>query len=383
MKIAILSRNFDVKGGGAERYACEVARHLAKHHEVHVFSQRFGDRLPEVFYHPLVFAIRRPRWLNQLGFALETWWRTRTGFDVIHSHENTWHGQVQTAHVLPVRSSLLMGRKSWQKCLQYLKIATSPRLISYLWLERRRFKKQPGRCIVAVSTSLAKNIELAYPESKSFIRIITPGVDLPDQSPAIVREYAREKLKLPADRWIALFVANDPRRKGLDSLFKAMALDGADWCLAVAGESAQYSFYQQKADDLKLGHRIFFLGSQKNLSSAYFAANALLHPTHEDTFAMVVLEAMAHQLPVMVSGAEYCGISHMLTHEKQALILEDPEDSARIHGFVQQLQNQPDLSNMLSFKGLEFAKQHAWHQVAKAYESVFEACVNDSIERGA
>ena len=107
MRIAILSRNFDVRGGGAERYACEIARHLALRHEVHVFAQSFGETLPGVFYHPLSFSVRRPRWINQLGFALESWLRTRSGYDIVHAHENTWHGQIQTVHVMPVRFSLL------------------------------------------------------------------------------------------------------------------------------------------------------------------------------------------------------------------------------------------------------------------------------------
>ena len=102
-KIAVLSRNFSTTGGGAERYAVAVVEQLAQRHEVHVFTQQVGNRIAGVTYHPVALPLRRPRWINQMYFATATWWATRRGFDVVHSHENSWHGQVQTVHVLPVK----------------------------------------------------------------------------------------------------------------------------------------------------------------------------------------------------------------------------------------------------------------------------------------
>ena len=104
LRIAFLTKNFDTKGGGAERYAVALAEQLSERHDVHVFSQTVGTVLPGVRYHPVRWAVRRPRWINQLLFAYATWRMTRQGYDVVHSHENVWHGQVQTLHVLPMRS---------------------------------------------------------------------------------------------------------------------------------------------------------------------------------------------------------------------------------------------------------------------------------------
>ena len=374
MKIAVLSRNFDARGGGAERYAYEVASQLAQRHEVHVFAQSFGESVPGVFYHRLFFSIRRPRWLNQLGFALETWFKTRHGFDAIHSHENTWHGHVQTVHVVPVRSSLLLGKSGWRKFSRWFKISISPRLVTYLFLEKFRFRNAPNRFIVAVSKPLAETIEKSYPETTAGLKTMTPGVHLPDTSSVITRGQARLELKLPSVRRIALFVANDPRKKGLDAILHAMAKASEDWCLAVAGASHQYAPYQELAYSLGLGDRISFLGSLQNMSIAYQAADVLLHPTWEDTFAMVVLEAMAHRLPVIVSAAPYCGISEMLTHQKDALILSDPGDAAQINEFLSSLSNTPELADELQKNGFALATSHHWRTVAQSYEALFHDC---------
>jgi hypothetical protein len=109
VKIAVLHRTFRRDAGGAEAYAVAIALAMSESHDVHVFAQEMDNSLNAVTYHPIPLFFKRPRWLNQLWFALATWWLTRRGFDVVHSHENTWHGQVQTVHVVPMRTNRSMA----------------------------------------------------------------------------------------------------------------------------------------------------------------------------------------------------------------------------------------------------------------------------------
>ncbi|MEY2861255.1 MAG: hypothetical protein RL392_1713, partial [Pseudomonadota bacterium] len=109
MRIAVLSRNFASTGGGAERYSIAVVERLAEKHEVHVFTQNIEHNFSGVVYHRITTPMQRPRWVNQLYFAFSTWRATRKGFDIVHSHENTWHGNVQTVHVLPIKHTMFAG----------------------------------------------------------------------------------------------------------------------------------------------------------------------------------------------------------------------------------------------------------------------------------
>ncbi|MDD5472307.1 MAG: glycosyltransferase, partial [Sideroxydans sp.] len=109
LRIAVLNRQFSATGGGAERYSMALVAQLAAQHEIHVFAQHIDHDVPGVSYHRVSKLVSRPRWLNQLWYAGVTWWATRRGFDVVHSHENTWHGQVQTVHVLPIKYNLFQG----------------------------------------------------------------------------------------------------------------------------------------------------------------------------------------------------------------------------------------------------------------------------------
>ena len=110
LRVAVLNRVFVPTGGGAERYSMALVEQLAQQHDFHVFAQQVDHQWPGVTYHRVSAPLVRPRWINQLWYATATWWATRRGFDVVHSHENTWHGGVQTVHVLPIRYNLFLGR---------------------------------------------------------------------------------------------------------------------------------------------------------------------------------------------------------------------------------------------------------------------------------
>lgn len=372
LRIAVLNRLFKPTSGGAERYSIALVEQLAPRHEIHVFAQQIEHDWPGVTYHRIAQPFTRPRWINQLWFALATWWATRNGFDVVHSHENTWHGQVQTVHVLPVTYSLLQGRHGWRRALRWLKIATSPRLLVYLGLERARFAAQPNRCIVLASRTQEPVMAQTFPQIVGQCCVVNPGVAaVPGWASAVDRRSARQQLGLPQAGHCVLFVGNDFSKKGLPALLEAMASLPDDVYLAVVGNPGQVSSVRQQLDKLGLGARVFFLGAMSNVDAAYQAADCLAHPTLEDSFAMVVLEAMAHGLPVVVSCARYCGIAAEFQTGVQALILEDPRDAVALAGALQQLLGDAALAVSLRAQGEVFARQHLWSQMAQAQELIY------------
>lgn len=86
---------------------------------------------------------------------------------------------------------------------------------------------------------------------------------------------------------------------------------------------------------------------------------------------MVVLEAMAHSLPVIVSGPKYCGISRQLTAGADALLLTDPKDSKQLAALIGSVLDQPGLAATLRNHGLTFAEEHSWESAALQYEKIY------------
>jgi UDP-glucose:(heptosyl)LPS alpha-1,3-glucosyltransferase len=372
LRIAVLNRLFKPTGGGAERYSIALVEQLAARHEIHVFAQQIEHSLPGVRYHRIPAPFSRPRWINQLWFALATWWCTRTGFDLVHSHENTWHGQVHTVHVLPIVYNLFKGRSGVAWALRGLKVLTSPRLLAYVGLERLRYRATPGKCIVVTAPSLRATMAQCFPASVPALAMVTPGVsEVAGLCSAAQKAAARQQLGLPQAGHCILFVGNDYRKKGLPTLLQALQQVPADSFLAVVGNAVQIDAFRAQAQALGVQDRVFFLGPLNPIGTAYRAADCLAHATLEDTFGMVVLEAMSHGLPVVVSGAEFCGIADFLSHAVNAYVLKDPRNVAQLVQALTAVLPTSPLAATLGMSAQAFARAHLWSAQARQQETLY------------
>lgn len=379
LRIAVLNRIFNPTGGGAERYSIALVEHLAQRHEIHVFAQDIHHQWPGVRYHKIAQPLTRPRWINQLWFACATWWFTRKGFDVVHSHELVWHGQVQTVHVVPVRYSLLQGRTGCARVLRYLKIATSPRLLAYLALERGRYAAKQGQAITLASRSQLVSMAYAYPHAVAVCQIVPPGVAMvPRPTTDAQRHAARALLGLPAQGRCVLFVGNDFHKKGLPTLLAALAQLPADVFVAVVGNLAQRALVENELQVSGQRERVYFLGALPSVDTAYQAADCLAHPTREDTFAMVVLEALSYGLPAVVSSAQYCGIAAELHDGEDALLLEDPCDTQALAHALNRALTDTALIIQLRQHGQVLARRHLWTQIAQQQENIYQRVARSS-----
>ena len=87
---------------------------------------------------------------------------------------------------------------------------------------------------------------------------------------------------------------------------------------------------------------------------------------------MVVLEAMAHGLPVVLSSAHYCGIAAELQHGQNALILQNPHNVTEVVDMTNQLLNNSNLYQMISNQAIAFAERSSWSQVAQAHLEMYQ-----------
>lgn len=372
LRIAVLNRHFGKRFGGAEHYSVAIVEQLALEHEIHVFAQEIEHQMPGVHYHQISRPLSKPRWINQLWYATATWWQTRHGFDIVHSHENTWHGDIQTIHVRPFRMGLFHQRTGLRRWIKWLNLFTSPRLMTYWWLEHARMQPRRHRCIVATSEAVAQEILQAYPHVASMLHTIPPGVNLPapPQDRARLQAEMRATLGLPQNVTLALFVGNDYIKKGLPTLLQALVTLPSVH-LAVVGQTTHQTSCQQLTASLGLTERVHFLGSLPDVAPAYGAANLLVHPTTEDTYAMVVLEAMAHGLPVIVSSSKFCGIAKELTHGHEALILDNALDADQLRTLIHQILRSPNVSEKLINSGHLFAQQKDWKSIANTHMKIY------------
>ena len=367
LKIAVLHRTFCTSAGGAEAYAVALALDLSQRHEVHVFAQTIDASLPSVIFHPIALILKRPRWLNHLWYATATWWLTREGFDIVHSHENTWHGNIQTIHVIPMRCKN-SADGLWRK----LKFFTSPRLWTYAALEFFRFRVKSNRLWVAVSSPLMQQLQQmrpTLPDGQLFS--IAPGIYPRTNEDRGTTQKPHIFKDTTFNSKILLWVGNDAVKKNLQTVLRALSALDPSYKLLVVGQARPLTHWQDQLEALGIADRVKFLGVVSHMSEIYASADLLLHPTLEDTFGMVVLEALSHGLPVVVSSSEHCGIAADLQHGLNAFILADPKDAMALKAAVVEL-SQPMVHATYKANSVAFANNCLWPHVAEQYEVLYQ-----------
>ena len=371
LRIAVLIRNYNASGGGAERYCVELTNRLSKIHDVHVFSQRNSELVKGIAFHQIPQWLKKPRYINQLLFSYLTKRATEGKFDIVHSHDMATHANIYTLHVPCVRTKWTQA-KGVRKILRWANTLLSPSKMAYLWLENKEMQVLPNRHFISVSEYLSRNVLESYPELDKHITIAHPGIEIQatdDKVIAELRKNFREKYSVPTSAFVLLFVAHGFKRKGLPAIIKALEiLSNKDIHIIVAGSGNPKDI---QINSPTVQNNTHFIGVIKNMSKLYPIADTLIHPTLGDTYGMVVLEAMSHKLPVIVSNKKYCGFSEHLDNYK-ALILHNPRDADEIAKQIHRLYNVPQLRESLSIAGFEKSQEIDWSQTLDQTLSTYQ-----------
>jgi len=370
LRIAVLIRNYSASGGGAERYCVELTNRLSKIHEVHVFSQHNSESSESITFHQIPQWLKKPRYINQLLFSHLTKRATEGRFDIVHSHDMATHANIYTLHVPCVRTKWAQV-KGIRKILRWANTLLSPRKMAYLWLENKEMQVLPNRHFISVSEYLSRNVLESYPRLNGHITIAHPGIEIQptsDEKIAKLRKNFREQYHIPESAFILLFVAHGFKRKGLPAIIKALEiLNNKDIHIVVAGSGNPKAI---EINSPTVHSNTHFIGVIKNMSELYPVADAFIHPTLGDTYGMVVLEAMSHKLPVIVSSAKYCGFSEHLDKD-EAIILNDPTNSKEISQGIQTLAEKQELHIKISENGFKKSQDINWEntttQTIKTY----------------
>ena len=364
-KLAIVTRNFSKIGGGAESLAVSLATSMLGECDITVVSQGF-DQSPALFKHIQVPKLPfRTRWINQLWFSWHSKRLTQHGFDVVHSYENVTHGDVQTVSVKTVHASLM------QRGMSKVRIALSPRLLAYLWLEKKRLCS-PGHHSVFVSQFVHDETLQIMPGIPS-ASVIPPGVDISTQVlTATEKMTARTNLGLNPAIMTVGFVGHDFKKKGLGTLLKGAALLPFDVQIAVFGNTAQADRYADLVQALGAGKSCRFMGVVSDMPTAYAAMDCLAHPTTQDVFPMVLLEAMAKHVPVITTNEPYNNMGSLLVDHQDAILLPDPDDIEGMAAALSKIWLDADLRLTLANNGFLFAKKYSWDVAKAQYYAIYQ-----------
>jgi len=369
MHIALVSHDV-ITGDGQGRVNVELIRHLLSAGvKVDIYADRVAPDLLDrgarwIHIHPRIDAVNLARvwdFRRRVDQHLQTrvdQYDVILGCGVVLSGPHT----VNVAHFVhgtwldsPYHpANRYYGPKAWYY-----------RLYSRL---NARWEKQVwanSRTVVAVSENVRRDIVgLGIPAEK--VQVIPNGVDVDEFTPG---QSSRAHFGLPSDVPLALFVG-DLRSpiKNVDSMLKALERTPS-LHLAIAGD-ATASPYPTQAGRLDIDDRTHFLGYQSDIPSLMRSVDFLVLPSHQDAFGLVVTEAMASGLPVIVS--EQVGAS-CLVDPSIGLVINPPDDVSALASAFQHLTSQADRRKKMGDRARERALDVSWARMGDRYLNLFQS----------
>ncbi len=246
------------------------------------------------------------------------------------------------------------------------------RLIEYL--EAKVYGRE-NIYLAAVSEKTAQDIRARF-GPKKHLSVIYHGVDCAKFNPQRrmdLRVAARTALGLPEDSFAVLFIGNDWRNRGLPCLLEAVSnLQDQRACALVVGTDST-SGYRETVENLGLTGRVQFLPPRSDVEFYYAAADAYAGPSLEDTFSLPPAEAMACGLPVITTRAT--GVSEIIHHGEDGLVLEDPTDAKTLSEWLARIATDANWRNQLGTAASQTAARHTWDQNNARLQQVIEQLI--------
>lgn len=339
MKIALITYHADPARGGAERYTIDLARALAgRGYDVALLhaGASVAEKLPGVAYiHDKVGGVSRAgrhgNFLHAIDRRLEA-----EHFDVVHAMLPVHRCDIYQAHAgfafETLASSHLKRRSRLARQMSRLGNRLNPKRRLYAEVEHDLLTSMPTPMVICLSKAMKQKAVSHFHLDPANLAVIPNAVDLKRYDPAAHPQAGTElraKFGIMPARKMGLFLGQDFARKGLAETLRAMAeLDDPSFILLVAGRDDPAPF-QHLAATLGLGRNVIFAGATSDPYPFYAAADVVLFPSRFDPFGLVPAEAVAMGVPPIVSS--HAGVSELLNHDHNALIVEEP---SRIESLV-------------------------------------------------
>ena len=371
IKIAVVIPKYGLVGGG-ELFAFELTERLAGNprYDIHVLANQWQGSTARITFHKIPL-ITFPKWLTTLSFA---WFVAKKlknlKPDIVHAHDRIFRADLATVHSIP--------HMTWVKEIRGKKVPSLFDLATS-WVERRMFERGGCQKVLPVSSLAAEKLCAIYPFLREKIEIMSPGVDLVRFGPSRTdwRREVRQEFGVGHEDFLALFVGMNFALKGLEPLMRAIAMAQQHVpirkvSLLVVGKGDSQKF-RHLAQELGIDGQVVFAGVRRDMERIYQAADAFCLLSQFDTFGMVVLEAMAAGVPVIVS--DRVGARDLVEHGRNGFVVER-EDTGAIAASIEYLM-EPEAHRVCSAAAGHVAAAKSWEHVAGRCGELYEKILGE------
>ena len=394
MDIALIIHELLVEGGGERQCVC-LAQALTQHgHSVTLYTCVYdrANCFPEICKSFAIKQVGRGplAWLQKPLFLrgyFDMLWlsaKVESSHQVLNPHH--WPAQWGAAWLKRKRG----GKVIWMcndvpdffqkaRCPRSIKSAI---LVPLYWLyyfyDRRQNRK------VDLTLLLSNWAESEFKKIyHGRTHVVRSGSDPTRFAPGGDRGRIRTRFGFAEDEfvllWLGIFM---PHRRLEDAIEAAghLASQGTKIRLLLAGSDRSYPEYlsslQSLVNRLGLQQVVIFSGkvADEEIRDFYAACDSFVFPNDQQTWGLVVLEAMACGCPVLVS--EGAGVHEVLTDGDNALLFP-PRNPEALAEKVEALASQPALRRKIAQNGMQLARDtYNWDRFAEQISRVCREVVH-------
>jgi UDP-glucose:(heptosyl)LPS alpha-1,3-glucosyltransferase len=368
MKIAYIVYDY-YRPGGIERYVRNLAMIFSSQgHDVHILTTSL-EQTKKTNIH--IRTIHVPRWFP--GFFQHIIFSGAVSslclaehFDIIHNQgTDCIHHNVITAHSC---HKAWVERAKTFSVWERLKKMLHPQHRRTLNREKLNYTSNPNQEILAVSRTVGNELIRYYRITSDHLTITYPGIEHERFNRAIKDQYrmpVRTRLGYQAGDRVILFVANEFRRKGLSTLIRALAdLSHPSSKLLVVGKGNPWPY---KLMGWILHVPITFILPTDHVEQYFACTDIFVLPTKHEAFGMVIVEAMAFGLPVLVS--QDAGAAELISNHR--CLIQHPSNFHEISSSLRYFFDHPEESAAIGEELRQIVLPHTWIRVAEETMRVY------------
>jgi len=371
LKIALFTEWFFPVRGGVSSHVYGLAKELTRRkHDVKVFTKRRSRKVPSgaAEYRgitvrtlspsiPVNFPVIPP----SRGQMYEVF--SKGDFDLVHSHHAFTPtpllalGQAHGAGVPSVLTNHSIPGSGYG--------GTMGDILSSALYPIRQYLNMADH-IVAVSRAAADFMSLLVDYVP--ISVIPNGVDCELFMPR-AREHRTGKR--------ILYVSRLVNRKGphvLIRAFKNVLAEIPDAELVIVGEGYLKPVLEMMRYDLGLGESVKFLGDIGSgaLAQTYSSSDVFVLPSlHAESFGMVLLEAMASEVPVIASRTG--GVPEVVTDNKEGILVKPGDEEELSEALMRLLTNEGERLEMGKAGRKKAVSEYDWKVVGGKIEDLYRS----------
>jgi len=120
---------------------------------------------------------------------------------------------------------------------------------------------------------------------------------------------------------------------------------------------------------------VHFISFDEKIENWYNISDILVLPSLYEPFGMVALEAMACGVPIIAS--ESSGVTEIVGHGREGLILKDPSNITEFSRALLFLVNDREKRHEMGHNAYLKSKEYSWEMIARKTRKVYEEIINN------